>query len=88
MTSVTPLENAAEGLVGSRYKLVYEDGATWVIQITGIGDRSYRLCYEVQEATPAMQVSSMQCNFHLHPITDENHTMIEWASDYPNDCDL
>lgn len=78
----------SSGQVGALATLTYHDGAKWKILISEISDKNFTIGYEVLETEPAINVTSIQGEIKLRPVTDADQTFLEWTTEYSNDVDL
>lgn len=68
-------------------KIDYTDGASWEIRIVEISNIRRSIGYEVISTEPAHSVSSILGVITIKHVTDENHSFIEWSTDFSNDAD-
>ncbi len=80
--------SSSSGQVGALATLTYCDGAKWKILISEISDKNFTIGYEVMETDPAINVTSIQGEIKLRPVTDADQTFLEWTTEYSNDVDL
>ena len=80
--------SSSSGQVGALATLTYHDGAKWKILISEISDKNFTIGYEVMETEPAINVTSIQGEIKLRPVTDADQTFLEWTTEYSNDVDL
>jgi len=80
---VTGAPNQLDSVVS----ISYTDGAKWELRIHEISDVRYTLGYQVLSTEPAHQVTSIQGQIHLRPVTDDNSTYVQWTTDFSNDAD-
>ena len=76
------------GQLDSIIKIDYQDGAHWEIRVIELSDIKYSFGYQVISTEPAHQVTSIQGQITLKPITDENTTFVQWVTDFSNDADV
>lgn len=86
--TATEFETGAEGSVGSVVKMTYKDGTIWKIRVTEFSERNYTLAYELMEAIPAHNTTSVQGEIKLLAVTTDDHTFCSWTTDFSNDADL
>ena len=74
-------------MVGSNVAITYSDGSRWEVNVSEISDKYHRMCFEVVNAEPNVQCSSIQTEIQLHSCTYENSTCIRWTTEFSNDAD-
>lgn len=83
----TTFVSGAANQLGSVVRIDYVDGAVWELLINEISDVRHTLCYQVLSTEPAHQVTSIQGQIMLRPVTDENMTFVQWDTYFSNDAD-
>ncbi len=73
--------------VDSIVRITYVDGAQWEIRISEISDLKHSIAYYVLSTEPPHSVTSIIGQIVLRPVTDEEHTFVEWITDFSNDAD-
>ena len=68
-------------------KVVYKDGASWLIRINEISEIRHTIGYEVLSTEPAHTATSIQGLIILRAVTSCDSTFIEWQTDFSNDAD-
>ena len=86
--TATEFETGGEGQVGSVVKMTYKDGTVWRIRVTEFSERNYTLAYELMEAIPAHNATSVQGEIKLLAVTTDDQTFCSWTTDFSNDADL
>ena len=81
------VQQEQDGLVGQNVKVVFADGATETLRVTGICDKSRCLCYEVSETTPDSIYTSRIGKIKCSPVTETNQCFLSWRTEFSNDAD-
>jgi hypothetical protein len=73
--------------VGSEFQVEYNDKSVWTNRITEISELKRRFSYELIMAEPSVSYHTLQNTIHLHKVTSDNSTFVQWSSDFSNDVD-
>ena len=87
MVSATEWTDGAAGRVDSTVKVTYKNGAVWYLRVTELSERNHTLAYELVQAEPAIEVSSIVGELSLQAVTDSDQTFFSWSTEYSNDVD-
>jgi len=71
--------------VGAVRTLVWKTGETRKHRLIELSDQHFRLVWELVEAEPATEVSAHITTLSLHRVTETNHTLVQWESDFSSD---
>ena len=85
--SATKFTSGGPGQIDSTLEIHYADGAQWVVRIAEVSELSHSIGYQVITTEPAHSVTSIQGQILLRAVSDENHTFVEWITDFSNDAD-
>ena len=85
--SATEFTSGGPNQLDSVVRINYTDGAMWEVRINEISDVKHTLGYQVLSTEPAHQVTSIQGQIKLSPVTDDNSTFVQWTTYFSNDAD-
>ena len=85
--SATKFTSGSAGQIDSVVEIHYADGAKWELRLVEISELRHSVGYQVISTEPSHQVTSIQGQIQLKPITDDNTTFVEWITDFSNDAD-
>ena len=72
-------ESGEAGSVGSRVKVVYKDGSVWHLNVLEVSELNHFVTYELVDAEPNINVSSVHSSIRLQRVTDGDHTFLSWV---------
>jgi len=78
-------ENLPPTTVGAIRNLVWKTGEIRKHRLIELSDQHYRLVWELVEAEPATEVSAHITTLSLFRVTETNHTLVQWESDFSSD---
>jgi hypothetical protein len=81
------IENGPADRVGCRRRLVFDDGSTWIHELTGLSDTAMTIAYAIVGAPEATRVPIR--NYHamirLEPVIDGDQCFIAWRATLETD---
>jgi hypothetical protein len=81
------IENGPANRIGCRRRLVFDDGNTWIHELTGLSEREMTIAYAivgVPEGT-RVQMSDYHATIRLEPVTDGDQCFIAWRATLQTD---
>ncbi len=78
--SATIADGKSPDTVGCERIAVLQDGSSVREQLLGLSDADHSATYSL--LTPGLGLEGYEATVRLLPITDRNHTFIEWSSTY------
>ena len=73
-------ESGEAGSVGSRVKVVYKDGSVWHLNVLEVSELNHFVTYELVDAEPNINGSSVHSSIRLQRVTDGDHTFLSWVT--------
>jgi len=72
--------------VGGVRRVQYKDGTVQRIKLLELSESHYYVTYDVIESTPPLTYSGATHTIKLRRITEDNHTFVQFTSDYAKDA--
>eukprot|EP01118_Nematostelium_gracile_P019867 TRINITY_DN93_c0_g1_i1.p1 TRINITY_DN93_c0_g1~~TRINITY_DN93_c0_g1_i1.p1 ORF type:complete len:146 (+),score=31.59 TRINITY_DN93_c0_g1_i1:316-753(+) len=83
--SCTMEGNASPNTVGAVRVLKWKTGETRKDQLLELSDQYRTITWELIESTPESEHTASISSIKLYRISEHNHTLVEWSSDYSAD---
>jgi len=84
--SVTLENKASPDSVGAIRHVEWNTGETRKHRLIELSDQYRRLTWELVESDPPTEASAVISTLQLYRISETNHTLVEWASDFSADA--
>eukprot|EP01121_Diplochlamys_sp_Union-15-3_P013195 TRINITY_DN4056_c0_g3_i1.p1 TRINITY_DN4056_c0_g3~~TRINITY_DN4056_c0_g3_i1.p1 ORF type:complete len:148 (-),score=29.90 TRINITY_DN4056_c0_g3_i1:29-472(-) len=78
-------DNANPATVGAVRKIIWHSGEWRKQRLLELSDQNYRVVWETIEAEPITEATAVITTLELHRITENNHTLVSWSSDFSAD---
>ena len=78
-------DNLPATCVGAVRVLKWKTGEVRKQRLIGLSDQHYSAVWEIVEANPPSEVSGSITTLSLFRITETNHTLVQWESDFSSD---
>jgi hypothetical protein len=86
LVSTSTFVQGGENQVNSLVKLVFADGASWTVRVTGISHERKSLEFELVETTPQLSVSGVNHEIVIQEVSLTDQAFISWTADYSSDA--
>jgi len=78
-------DNLPPTCVGAVRVLKWKTGEIRKQRLLSLSDQHYQASWEIIEAEPATEVSGSITTLSLYRVTENNHTLVQWESDFSAD---
>ena len=80
--TTSTIEDGPADRIGCRRRLVFDDGSTWIHELTGLSDAEMTISYAIVGVPEATRVPmrNYHATIHLEPVVDGDRCFIAWRA--------